>query len=149
LKSFVQYRGAKTVDASALLMPLVNFISPTDPRWRSTLAAIENTLVEDSLVYRYRSLKAAPDGLPGREGTFSMCSFWYVECLARAGDLKQARFIFEKALGYANHLGLYAEQLGPCGEHLGNFPQALSHIALISAAWALDQRLSQGEGCGT
>jgi GH15 family glucan-1,4-alpha-glucosidase len=148
LKSFVQYRGAKAVDASALLMPLVNFISPTDPRWRSTLAAIENTLVEDSLVYRYRSTKGAPDGLPGREGTFSMCSFWYVECLARAGDLKQARFIFEKALGYANHLGLYAEQLGPCGEHLGNFPQALSHIALISAAWALDQRLSQtGDGC--
>ena len=90
--------------------------------------------------------QAAPDGLPGREGTFSMCSFWYVECLARAGDLKQARFIFEKALGYANHLGLYAEQLGPCGEHLGNFPQALSHIALISAAWTLDQRLSQTGG---
>jgi GH15 family glucan-1,4-alpha-glucosidase len=148
LKSFVQYRGGKTVDASALLMPLVNFISPTDPRWRSTLAAIEKTLVEDSLVYRYRSPQAAPDGLHGREGTFSMCSFWYVECLARAGDLKQARFIFEKALGYANHLGLYAEQLGPCGEHLGNFPQALSHIALISAAWTLDQRLSQSEGRG-
>ena len=123
LKCFVQYRGAKTVDASALLMPLVKFISPTDPRWRSTLEAIENTLVEDSLVYRYQPAKAAPDGLPGREGTFSMCSFWYVECLARAGDLKQARFIFEKALGYANHLGLYAEQLGPCGEHLGNFPR--------------------------
>jgi GH15 family glucan-1,4-alpha-glucosidase len=72
-----------------------------------------------------------------------MCSFWYVEALARAGDLKQARLIFEKALGYANHLGLYAEQLGPCGEHLGNFPQALSHLALISAAWNLDERLSR------
>jgi GH15 family glucan-1,4-alpha-glucosidase len=145
LNSFVQYQGARTVDASALLMPLVKFISPTDPRWRSTLKAIEKMLVEDSLVYRYRPSKAAPDGLSGSEGTFSMCSFWYVECLARAGDLKQARFIFEKALGYANHLGLYAEQLGPSGEHLGNFPQALSHIALISAAWNLDDRLSKIE----
>ncbi len=124
-------------------MPLVNIISPNDPRWRSTLDEIERTLVEDSLVFRYKSPKAAPDGLRGREGTFSMCSFWYVECLALAGDLKQARFIFEKALGYANHVGLYAEQLGPCGEHLGNFPQALTHIALISAALTLDQRLSQ------
>ncbi len=144
LKSFVQYRGAKAVDASSLLMPLVKFISPSDPRWRSTLAAIGETLVEDSLVFRYRPEKAAPDGLRGSEGTFSMCSFWYVECLARAGDVKLARFIFEKALGYSNHLGLYAEQLGPCGEHLGNFPQALPHIALISAAWALDRRLSEG-----
>jgi GH15 family glucan-1,4-alpha-glucosidase len=139
LNSFVQYPGAKHLDAAALLLPLVKFISPTDPRWRSTLKAIEKELVEDSLVYRYRS----PDGLPGTEGTFSVCSFWYVECLARANDLKQARLVFEKALGYANHLGLYAEQLGPCGEHLGNFPQALSHIALISAAWNLDQRLSE------
>ncbi len=146
LKSFVQYHRAQSVDASSLLLPLVKFISPTDPRWKSTLKAIENRLVEDSLVYRYRPDKAAPDGMSGVEGTFSMCSFWYVECLARAGDLKQARFIFEKALGYANHLGLYAEQLGPCGEHLGNFPQALTHIALISAAWNLDQRLSRSNG---
>jgi GH15 family glucan-1,4-alpha-glucosidase len=143
LKSFVQYRGAQTVDAATLLLAMVGFISPTDPRWKSTLQAIEKNLVEDSLVYRYRPLYAAPDGLRGDEGTFSMCSFWYVECLARAGDLPQARFIFEKALGYANHLGLYAEQLGPCGEHLGNFPQALSHIALISAAWNLDARRSK------
>jgi GH15 family glucan-1,4-alpha-glucosidase len=146
LNSFVQYRGAQTVDAASLLLPLVKFISPTDPRWRSTLKAIEKNLVEDSLVFRYRPPKAAPDGLKGDEGTFSMCSFWYVECLARADDLKQARFIFEKALGYANHLGLYAEQLGYCGEHLGNFPQALSHIALISAAWTLDDRLSAADG---
>jgi GH15 family glucan-1,4-alpha-glucosidase len=145
LNSFVQYRGAKTVDASSLLLPLVKLISPTDPRWQSTLNAIEKDLVEDSLVYRYLPSKAAPDGVSGHEGTFSMCSFWYVECLARANNLKKARFIFEKALGYSNHLGLYAEQLGPCGEHLGNFPQALSHIALISAAWALDERLSQNE----
>ena len=145
LKSFVQYQGAQTVDASSLLLPLVKFINPTDPRWCQTLAAIQKQLVEDSLVYRYLPRKAAPDGLRGGEGTFSMCSFWYVECLTRAGDLKQARFIFEKALGYANHLGLYAEQLGPYGEHLGNYPQALSHIALISAAWNLDERLSQAE----
>jgi len=145
LHSFVQFHGAKAVDAASLLLPLVKFISPTDPRWKSTLNAIEANLVEDSLVYRYRPVKAAPDGLGGAEGTFSMCSFWYVECLCRAGDLKRARFIFEKALGYANHLGLYAEQLGPCGEHLGNFPQALSHLALISAAWNLNERLSQEE----
>ncbi|HTV61110.1 MAG TPA: glycoside hydrolase family 15 protein [Verrucomicrobiae bacterium] len=145
LNSFVQYRGAKALDASALLLPLMKFISPMDPRWNSTLKAIEKHLVEDSLVYRYRSGEAAPDGMTGPESTFTVCSFWYVECLARAGDLKQARFIFEKALGYANHLGLYAEQLGPCGEHLGNFPLALSHIALISAAWTLDQRLSGGK----
>ncbi len=145
LKSFVQYRGADTVDAAALLMPLVKAISPTDPRWKTTLEAIQERLIEDSLVYRYLPSKAAPDGMSGQEGTFSMCSFWYVECLARANDLKKARFIFEKALGYANHLGLYAEQLGPCGEHLGNFPQALTHIALISAAWALDERLSEAE----
>jgi GH15 family glucan-1,4-alpha-glucosidase len=143
MKSFVQYPRAGTVDAAALLLPMVRFISPADPCWRSTLKAIEKDLVEDSLVYRYRLGKAAPDGFHGREGTFSMCSFWYVECLARTNDLRQARFVFEKALGFANHVGLYAEQLGPCGEHLGNFPQALSHIALISAAWALDDRLSR------
>ena len=142
LKSFVQFRGAKTVDAAALLLPLVKFISPTDPRWKSTLEAIEKHLVDDSLVHRYQPSKAAPDGVGGCEGTFSMCSFWYAECLARAGDLKKARFIFEKAMGYANHLGLYAEQLGAAGEHMGNFPQALSHISLISAAWALDHALS-------
>lgn len=109
----------------------------------STLEAIKAHLVEDSLVYRYLPGKAAPDGMTGSEGTFSTCSFWYVECLARANDLRQARFIFEKALGYANHLGLYAEQLGPCGEHLGNFPQALTHIALISAGWNLNERLDR------
>lgn len=143
LKAFMQYRGAKALDASALLLPLTKFISPTDPRWQSTLKAIENNLVEDSLVYRYRPDKAAFDGMNGTESTFNVCSFWYVECLARAGDLRQARYIFEKALGYANHLGLYAEQLGPCGEHLGNYPLALSHIALISAAWTVDRRLSE------
>ena len=146
LKTFVQYQGAKAMDASVLLLPLMKFISPTDPRWKSTMQTLQKNLVEDSLVYRYHPATAAPDGLRGNEGTFSVCSFWYVECLARAGDLKQARFIFEKTLGYANHLGLYAEQLGPAGEHLGNFPQALTHIALISAAWSLDEQLSKQEG---
>jgi GH15 family glucan-1,4-alpha-glucosidase len=143
LRAFVQYRGARTVDASSLLMPMLKFISPLDPRWRSHLATVEEALVEDSLVYRYLALRGADDGLPGREGTFSMCSFWYVECLARAGDLKQARLLFEKALSYANHLGLYAEELGLRGEQLGNFPQAFTHLALISAACNLDRRLSE------
>jgi GH15 family glucan-1,4-alpha-glucosidase len=142
LRSFVQYKGAKTVDASSLLMPLVKFSGPTDPRWLSTLRAIENSLVEDSLVYRYNIGDAASDGLSGGEGTFNMCSFWFVECLSRAGDLEKARFFFEKALGYANHLGLYSEELGPTGEHLGNFPQAFTHLALISTAYNLDRTLS-------
>lgn len=145
LNAFVQYRGAETLDASCLMLPMVRFIGATDPRWKSTLEAVKKNLVEDSLLYRYLPGKAAPDGFSGGEGTFSTCSFWYVECLARANDLRQARFIFEKALGYANHLGLYAEQLGPCGEHLGNFPQALTHIALISAAWNLNERLDKAK----
>ncbi len=143
LRAFVQFKGSKTVDASSLLMPMVKFISPADPRWRAHMETLGKALVEDSLVYRYQVLTGGQDGLPGREGTFSMCSFWYVECLARGGDLKQARFIFEKALGYANHLGLYGEELGLRGEHLGNFPQALTHLGLISAAWNLDERLSK------
>ena len=141
-QTFVQYKGAEVVDAASLLMPLVRFISPSDPRWLSTLRAIEDVLVDDSLVYRYRTGDAFWDGLLGDEGTFSMCSFWYVECLGRSGDLEKARFFFEKALGYANHLGLYAEELGPRGEHLGNFPQAFTHLALISAAYDLNRRLS-------
>ena len=141
-RSFVQHKGAKTTDASTLLMPLMKFIGPTDPRWLSTLNAIEQDLVDDSLVFRYRPGEAAPDGMRGEEGTFSMCSFWYVEALARAGDVDQARLVFEKMLGYANHLGLYAEELGPRGEHLGNFPQAFSHLALISAAFCLDREMN-------
>jgi GH15 family glucan-1,4-alpha-glucosidase len=141
-QTFVQYKGAQTLDAATLLMPLMRFISPIDPRWLSTLRAIEEVLVNDSLVYRYKTGDAFRDGLLGQEGTFSMCSFWYVECLSRSGDLDKARFYFEKALGYANHLGLYAEELGLRGEHLGNFPQAFTHIALISAAYDLNRRLS-------
>jgi GH15 family glucan-1,4-alpha-glucosidase len=141
-KVFAQSKGSIALDASALLMPLIRFISPRDPRWVSTLRAIERELVADSLVYRYRLGDGFTDGLTGDEGTFSMCSFWYVECLSRQGDLDQARFYFEKMLGYANHLGLYGEQLGKRGEHLGNFPQAFTHLALISAAFDLDRRLS-------
>ena len=144
-QTFVQYKGTQTVDASCLLMPLVKFISPTDRRWLSTMKAIEEDLVDDSLVFRYKIGDAASDGLMGDEGTFGICSFWYVECLARAGNLRKARFFFEKMLGYANHVGLYAEELGSRGEHLGNFPQAFTHLALISAAYDLDRRLS-GDG---
>jgi GH15 family glucan-1,4-alpha-glucosidase len=145
LKSFVQYQGAKTVDASTLLLPLVKFIGPHDPRWCSTLRVINEQLAEDSLVYRYNILRGADTGFPGREGTFSMCSFWNVECLARAGDLKLARFYFEKSLSYANHVGLYSEELGLEGQQLGNFPQAFTHLALISAAYHLDERLEHAE----
>jgi GH15 family glucan-1,4-alpha-glucosidase len=141
-QAFMQFPGAKTVDASSLLMPLFRFISPKDPRWLSTLKKIDEDLVTDSLVYRYRPEVAAPDGLSSREGTFSMCSFWYVECLSRAGELDKARFYFEKMLGYANHLGLYSEQLGYEGEHLGNFPQAFTHMALISAAYNLNKQFN-------
>jgi GH15 family glucan-1,4-alpha-glucosidase len=141
-KAFMQYPGSETVDASCLLMPLFRFISPKDPRWLSTLQLVEKELVTDSLVYRYRPEIAAPDGLTGKEGTFSMCSFWYVECLSKSGQLDKARYYFEKMLGYANHLGLYSEQLGFEGEHLGNFPQAFTHLGLISAALNLDEQFN-------
>jgi len=138
--AFVQHYDTEVLDASLLLMPLVKFIAPTDPRWLSTLRAIGDELVSDSLVYRY-NVEASPDGLHGDEGTFSICSFWYVEALARAGQLDQARLAFEKMLTYANHLGLYSEEIGPTGEQLGNFPQAFTHLALISAATNLDRQL--------
>ena len=139
-KAFVQSYGAEVLDAALLLMPLVLFIAPTDPRWLSTLDAMSAELVSDSLVYRY-NVEASPDGLDGIEGTFSICTFWYVEALARAGRLDEARITFEKMLTYANHLGLYSEEIGPSGELLGNFPQAFTHLALISAAVNLDRRL--------
>ena len=121
-------------------MPLVRFISATDPRWLATLDAIREQLTDDGMVYRY----VGQDGLHGREGAFTACSFWYVECLARAGRLEEAHLVFERVLGHANHLGLYSEQLGASGEHLGNFPQALTHLALISAAFYLDRELAGG-----
>jgi len=142
LQSFVQSKGTKNLDASVLLMPLMRFISPVDPMWRSTIKAIEERLVEDTLVRRYEAERTHVDGLPGSEGSFTACSFWYVECLARGGELEKAQLLFEKLLGYANHLGLYSEELGQSGRHLGNFPQALTHLALISAATYLDRVLS-------
>jgi len=142
LQSFVQYKGSKSLDASTLLMPLVRFISPYDPRWKKTLEAIEQELVTETLVYRYNNEKSG-DGIEGDEGTFSMCSFWYVECLCRGGQLEKARLYFEKMLGYANHLGLYAEEIGLRGEHLGNFPQAFTHLGLISAAYTLNRSLEE------
>ncbi len=132
--------GSDTVDAGVLLMPLVKFLAPNDPRFLSTLAVIEERLVSDSLVFRY-DLGQTTDGLDGPEGTFSLCSFWYVEALTRAGRLDDARLALEKMFTYANHLGLYAEQIGLTGEQLGNFPQAFTHLSLISAAMNLDREL--------
>jgi GH15 family glucan-1,4-alpha-glucosidase len=149
-KSFVQAYGADALDASSLLMPLVFFMSPNDPRMLQTIDAIRRPLgsgglAASGLVYRYDP-EAAPDGLAGREGTFNMCSFWLVEALTRAGRtdparLEDARLLFELMLGFANHLGLYAEQTGSSGEALGNFPQAFTHLGLISAAFNLDRAL--------
>lgn len=140
-KAFIQRLGSTDLDASALLMPLMRFISPTDPRWLSTLQAIEDELTVDTLVYRYKT-DSGVDGLQQGEGAFTACSFWFIECLARAGKLDKARLLFEKMLGYANHVGLYAEELGRSGQHLGNYPQAFTHLALISAATYLDRALS-------
>ncbi|MET7764473.1 glycoside hydrolase family 15 protein [Streptomyces sp. NPDC005393] len=139
-RAFVQREGEDVLDASVLMMPLAKFISPTDPKWLSTLDALGEELVSDSLVYRYDP-RVSPDGLRGEEGTFSICSFWYVEALARAGRVDDARLAFEKMLTYANHVGLYAEEIGRTGEQLGNFPQAFTHLALISAAFNLDRAL--------
>jgi GH15 family glucan-1,4-alpha-glucosidase len=149
-KAFTQYYGSEDLDASLLIMPLVFFMAPTDPRMVSTINAILESprhggLVSDSLVHRYPP-QPRIDGLPGEEGTFNMCSFWLVEALTRAGladaeKLDHARLLFERVLGYANHLGLYSEQIGPQGEALGNFPQAFTHLALISAAFNLDRML--------
>jgi GH15 family glucan-1,4-alpha-glucosidase len=142
-KSFVQYYGASALDASLLLMPLVKFVGPTDPRWISTLDRIQEELTYDTLVERYKTDRAAPDGLHGGEGSFSICSFWLVECLTKAGRLEEARLALEKMFSYANHLGLYAEEIGASGEALGNFPQAFTHLSLISAAVHLDRALGR------
>ncbi|WP_328404434.1 glycoside hydrolase family 15 protein [Streptomyces sp. NBC_00390] len=143
-RAFVQHYDSEVLDASLLLMPMVGFLSPKEPRWLSTLDAMEEELVSDSLVYRYDP-GASPDGLRGSEGTFSMCSFLYVAALARAGRLTVARYAFDKMLTYANHVGLFAEEIGPVGEQLGNFPQAFTHLALITAAMELDTALDKAE----
>lgn len=147
-QSFIQAAGEKTLDAANLLMPLVFFIAPTDPRMLSTIDRTIETLVSDSLVYRYQLHGEifTDDGISGGEGTFSMCTFWLVEALARAGRLEEARFIFEKMLTYCNHLGLYSEEIGPTGEALGNFPQAFTHLGLVSAAINLNARLDGEQG---
>lgn len=143
LGAWVQYKGAHQVDASSLLMPLTHFISPYEPRWLSTMQAIERDLKLDVLVNRYQNNIEKIDGLDGEEGTFNMCSFWYIESLAKSGQIDRAVESFEKMMGYSNHLGLFSEELGKKGEHLGNFPQAFTHLALISAALELDKQLGR------
>ncbi|MFJ6048823.1 glycoside hydrolase family 15 protein [Streptomyces sp. NPDC092307] len=141
--AFVQHYGSRVLDSSLLRMPTVGFLTPQDPMWGSTLDAMEQELVSDSLVYRYNP-EASPDGLRGSEGTFSLCTFMYVDALARAGRIDQARLVLEKMLGYANHLGLYSEEIDLTGRQLGNFPQAFTHLALIDAAITLDAALNRG-----
>ncbi|MBO0681325.1 glycoside hydrolase family 15 protein [Mycolicibacterium sp. S2-37] len=141
LKAFTQTEGGTALDAGVLLMPMVKFLSPADPRFLSTLAAVERQLVTDSLVFRY---DPGSDGLDGEDGTFSICSFWYVEALTRAGRLRDAQLALEKMFTYANHVGLYAEQVSATGDQVGNFPQAFTHLALISAAINLDRALDGG-----
>lgn len=143
LKAWVQYKGGAQMDASVLLMPLTHFISPHEPRWLSTMEAIKKELLQDVLVYRYRNMEHKFDGLDGEEGTFNMCSFWYIEALAKSGELELATEHFEKMIGYANHLTLFSEELGKRGEHLGNFPQAFTHLALISAAVELNKQIGR------
>ncbi|MGH3480573.1 MAG: glycoside hydrolase family 15 protein, partial [Nocardioidaceae bacterium] len=139
-KAFRQHYKTDVLDSSLLRMSTVGFITPTDPMWLSTLEAMDDELVTDSLVYRYNP-EASPDGLRGSEGTFSLCTFDYVASLARAGQLDTARVTFEKMLTYANHLGLYSEEIALTGEQIGNFPQAFTHLALIDAAITLDRQL--------
>jgi GH15 family glucan-1,4-alpha-glucosidase len=139
-QAFRQHYDTEVLDSALLRMTSVGFISPTDPRWLSTLEAMDAELVTDSLVYRYDP-EASPDGLRGSEGTFSLCSFAYVDSLARAGLVDKARVTFEKMLTYANHVGLYAEEIALTGEQLGNFPQAFTHLSLIDAGLTLDHRL--------
>jgi GH15 family glucan-1,4-alpha-glucosidase len=143
--AFTQHYSTEVLDSSLLLMPLMGFIAPRDPMWLSTLDAMNKELVSDSLVYRYNPA-ASPDGLAGQEGTFSLCTFWYVDALARAGRLEEAQFTFEKMHTYANHLRLFSEEIGVTGEQLGNFPQAFSHLSLINAAINLDYQLDHGAG---
>jgi GH15 family glucan-1,4-alpha-glucosidase len=152
-KAFTQYYGSDDLDAGSLIMPLVFFMAPSDPRMISTIKAIlkdprDGGLVSDGLVYRYPP-QPRVDGLPGEEGTFNMCSFWLVEALTRAGQtnpawLDEARLLFERMMNYSNHLGLYAEQTSAQGQALGNYPQAFTHLAQISAAFNLDRTLGKG-----
>lgn len=144
LGAYVQYKGGDVLDASALLMPLLRVVSSKEPRWLATFEKIREELSTDVMVYRYHLSKGATDGLEGEEGAFVICSFWYVECLARIGHLDEATLAFEKLLGYGNHLGLFSEEIGLHGEQLGNFPQAFSHLSLISAAFQLNKQNGGG-----
>src|SRR3954454_8057432 len=139
-QAFVQHFDGEVLDAALLRMPAVGFVTPQDPLWSSTMRAIEEELVADSLVYRYDP-EASPDGLAGSEGTFSLCSFLYVDALARSGRLDDARLVFEKMLTYASPLGLYSEEIDATGEQIGNFPQAFTHLALIEAPVTLNEAL--------
>jgi GH15 family glucan-1,4-alpha-glucosidase len=151
-QAFIQHYGNDSLDAANLMMSLVFFVSPTDPRMLKTLDATNRSpedggLVSNGLVYRY-NIAETNDGLDGEEGTFNICTFWLVEALTRAGRvdrgrLEEARLLFEQMLGYANHVGLFAEETGHSGEALGNFPQAFTHLALISAAFNLDRALGR------
>jgi GH15 family glucan-1,4-alpha-glucosidase len=141
-RAFVQHYGSPVLDSSLLRMSSVGFITPYDPMWASTLRAMDDELVTDSLVYRYNP-EASPDGLRGSEGTFSLCSFMYVDALARAGRLQDARLAFEKMLTYANHVGLFSEESALTGDQIGNFPQAFTHLALIDAALTLNEALDR------
>ena len=139
-EAFVQHYDTDVLDSALLRMPTVGIIDGRDPMWLSTLAAMDDELVTDSLVYRYDP-DASPDGLRGSEGTFSLCTFSYVDALTRAGRLDEARLAFEKMLTYANHVGLYSEEIALTGEQIGNFPQAFTHLSLIDAAVTLDAAL--------
>jgi GH15 family glucan-1,4-alpha-glucosidase len=142
-KSFVQYYGSEAVDASALLMVITKFAGANDPRMLQTIRRIQKELTSDSLIHRYNPAQAADDGLGTPEGTFSPCSFWLAETLARSGQVDEGRLILEKMLTYCNHVGLYAEEIGATGEALGNFPQAFTHLSLITACYNVDLALNK------
>jgi pentatricopeptide repeat protein len=142
VRAFTRHYDTEVLDSSLLLMPIEDFVSPTDPRWLSTLDAMNKELVSDSLVYRYNPA-ASPDGLHGDEGTFSLCTFLYVDALARAGRLDDAVLIFEKMFTYGNHLGLFSEEIDSTGGQLGNFPQAFTHLSLINSAITLNRELDR------
>ncbi|QBD78689.1 glycoside hydrolase family 15 protein [Ktedonosporobacter rubrisoli] len=140
-QSFVQYYGSDAVDASALLMMITHFTGSKEPRTLATMKRIRQELASGALVRRYIPQEAANDGLGSVEGTFGACSFWLVENLALAGRLDDARLVLEKLLSYSNHVGLYAEEISPTGDALGNFPQAFTHLALITACVTMDDAL--------
>jgi GH15 family glucan-1,4-alpha-glucosidase len=142
-KSFVQYYGGQAIDASALLLALTGFVEARDPRMITTIERIQRELTHMPHVYRYDVEKGASDGLEGHEGTFNICSFWLVEALARAGRVEEARLSLEHMLTYANHVGLYAEEIASTGEALGNFPQAFTHLALIRACLRVDEAMNK------